>query len=614
MDGGEMNAQDLANDAAGQAGGAGKKIAGKVARKAAGKAAKFLKKLAKDFIKKLLLALGKSLLAFIGPYGLAIIAVVILIAVILTAIPYSDWFLGGGSRTEAQKKADIEYEQKFKLAADKTVEEIYGIDAEASWKTQLINTIKPSWGIPSALVRYHIVAKNKKVEYSDYDPDELIEFFKPEYKYTTIKNDKEWTKTITACANTGTDIEYSTYIRENHDVLSKVSFDYGEMVIKPLKRYYPGGGTTRPSEWELVWRDKSDDCTVTRYRQYEKTMVDDRFVPSLNIDVPEFQQVLINQGIKKTDMKLVYEFIKTADPSWNSMLYGGYRGINAGTYFGQAQVTESVMRYESLVRKYAELNGVEDQVNLILALIQQESGGNSLDVMQSSESAGLPPNTLTDPEISIMYGVRHFAAVFRSAGGDIKLTLQAYNFGGGFIDYAKKRGGYSKENAVAFSEMMADRNGWRRYGDVDYVEHVLRYYSETGSLQVSSDGQIFDVQEVLNVMSNYMGRPYVWGGRRPEHGGFDCSGILEYSFNKIGINMYGTAQVQYNKTVPVNPSEALPGDLVFWVTKGSAPTHVGMYLGNDKFINSNNSHGLSISSINTWNRLYPFLGYRRIVK
>ncbi|MNW54600.1 Peptidoglycan endopeptidase LytF precursor [compost metagenome] len=111
-----------------------------------------------------------------------------------------------------------------------------------------------------------------------------------------------------------------------------------------------------------------------------------------------------------------------------------------------------------------------------------------------------------------------------------------------------------------------------------------------------------------------MGRPYVWGGRRPEHGGFDCSGILEYSFNKIGINMYGTAQVQYNKTVPVNPSEALPGDLVFWVTKGSAPTHVGMYLGNDKFINSNNSHGLSISSINTWNRLYPFLGYRRIVK
>ncbi|PAC90319.1 endopeptidase, partial [Bacillus licheniformis] len=69
-----------------------------------------------------------------------------------------------------------------------------------------------------------------------------------------------------------------------------------------------------------------------------------------------------------------------------------------------------------------------------------------LDVMQSSESMGLPPNTITDPEVSIDVGMKHFKSVLDKAGGDIKLTLQAYNYGGGFIDYVKKNGGkYSKE-------------------------------------------------------------------------------------------------------------------------------------------------------------------------
>ena len=60
------------------------------------------------------------------------------------------------------------------------------------------------------------------------------------------------------------------------------------------------------------------------------------------------------------------------------------------------------------------------------------------DVMQASESLGLPPNTIEDPERSIKVGIRYFADMLEKAGGDIKLTLQAYNFGGGFIDYANE--------------------------------------------------------------------------------------------------------------------------------------------------------------------------------
>ncbi|WP_051330944.1 NlpC/P60 family protein [Aneurinibacillus terranovensis] len=203
----------------------------------------------------------------------------------------------------------------------------------------------------------------------------------------------------------------------------------------------------------------------------------------------------------------------------------------------------------------------------------------------------------------------------KKAGGDIKLALQSYNFGPGFIDYAKARGGYSKEVAIEFSHMEASRLGWSSYGDVDYVDHVLQYYQgSTESVLVGNfpaGGQSFDVNAVHNIMRQYLGWPYVWGGRSPGAGGFDCSGLIEYAFGKIGKNLSGDAQTQFDKTVPVPESQIKPGDLVFFSTYKAGPSHVGMYVGNGQFINSNNS-GVQYSSVDAWKKLYPFLGFRRV--
>ena len=76
------------------------------------------------------------------------------------------------------------------------------------------------------------------------------------------------------------------------------------------------------------------------------------------------------------------------------------------------------------------------------------------------------------------------ASVLKAAGckspsdmEHIKLALQGYNFGGGYITWAlEKHGGYSKANAVEFSKLQAKKMGMSAYGDPDYVEHVLRYY------------------------------------------------------------------------------------------------------------------------------------------
>ena len=58
---------------------------------------------------------------------------------------------------------------------------------------------------------------------------------------------------------------------------------------------------------------------------------------------------------------------------------------------------------------------------------------------------------------------------------NIKLALQSYNYGNGYLEWAKARGGYTLANAAEFSDMMAQRMGWSSYGDKQYVPHVLQY-------------------------------------------------------------------------------------------------------------------------------------------
>src|SRR5699024_681517 len=128
---------------------------------------------------------------------------------------------------------------------------------------------------------------------------------------------------------------------------------------------------------------------------------------------------------------------------------------------GSAQVNKEIERLRPLFEEYAKLHGISEHVDLLMAIAMQESGGRHLDIMQSSESIGLPPNSIVRPERSINVGVEYFSEMLQQANGKTKLAIQAYNFGGGFIDYAMNNGGgYSVETAEAFSSMQAEKLGW----------------------------------------------------------------------------------------------------------------------------------------------------------
>lgn len=191
-----------------------------------------------------------------------------------------------------------------------------------------------------------------------------------------------------------------------------------------------------------------------------------------------------------------------------------------GDITGKALVTPEVRRYEPLVRQASNKYGVESHVNLLLAKIMQESGGLLPDVMQSSESLGLPRNTINNPAVSIDVGVQYFAGIIKQTKGDVKLALQSYNFGTGFIPYALKRGGYSKRVAIEFSEMMASKQGWDRYGDVNYVDNVLRYL-EVETAPVSAFGFIKPI--IGKITSNFGYRIHPITNEPKLHAGTDFS-------------------------------------------------------------------------------------------
>jgi cell wall-associated NlpC family hydrolase len=275
-------------------------------------------------------------------------------------------------------------------------------------------------------------------------------------------------------------------------------------------------------------------------------------------------------------------------------------------------LSAEVYKHKLTVEKYCQEFGISDQVMVILAIMQVESGGKGKDVLQASESLGLPVNTL-GTEASIKQGVKYFASLLKSMKAsdvDLNTAIQSYNFGGGFIDYVAKHGKkYTLELATAFAKEKSGgkkvtytnavaKDGWRyAYGNMYYVS-VISQYLVTG-------GAKFDdktVQAIMDEALKYQGTPYVFGGSTPSTG-FDCSGLTSWCYGKTGIQLPRTAQAQYDATAHLTIKDAKPGDLVFFhSTYNTADyvTHVGIYVGDMKMYNAGDPLGYADLNSRYW--------------
>ena len=111
-------------------------------------------------------------------------------------------------------------------------------------------------------------------------------------------------------------------------------------------------------------------------------------------------------------------------------------------------------------------------------------------------------------------------------------------------------------------------------------------------------------RNILKTAFSMLGVPYSFGGMSP--GGFDCSGFVCYVYGKAGISLPRMADSQYYSLTHIPRANLQSGDLVFFETYCPGPSHVGIYIGDGKFIHASSSKGITVSEVFTgyWGARY----------
>jgi cell wall-associated NlpC family hydrolase len=143
----------------------------------------------------------------------------------------------------------------------------------------------------------------------------------------------------------------------------------------------------------------------------------------------------------------------------------------------------------------------------------------------------------------------------------------------------------------------------------DLVQEQKRLLSQLKKIKIKkADPYNYNKNSIVENAKQHLGERYVWGGTKPN--AFDCSGYVKYLYEKEGISIPRTAYQQSKVGEYVERDELEKGDLLFFLTdkKRNIPiTHVGLYLGDDKFIHAaSKKDGVIISSLSKsrYNKIY----------
>ncbi len=136
------------------------------------------------------------------------------------------------------------------------------------------------------------------------------------------------------------------------------------------------------------------------------------------------------------------------------------------------------------------------------------------------------------------------------------------------------------------------QNFKNRAADPDSLESD--YYSQLFDLKLRKDSSNMRLYSTVN---EWIGTPYRYGGDSRK--GIDCSGFTGKIFNSVyNLSLAPNSAAIFEKSIPLNRSELKEGDFVFFKISKGRVSHVGVYLGNDKFAHASVARGVMISDLN----------------
>jgi cell wall-associated NlpC family hydrolase len=119
--------------------------------------------------------------------------------------------------------------------------------------------------------------------------------------------------------------------------------------------------------------------------------------------------------------------------------------------------------------------------------------------------------------------------------------------------------------------------------------------------------------KLASTARHFLGLPYRWGGMS-ERRGMDCSGLVKALFATLHIDLPRTSGEQFHAGQNVAVENLQPGDLLFFSSDGVTPNHVGLYIGDSRFIHAEKKAGyVIITGLNHPWYVKHFLGARRVV-
>jgi cell wall-associated NlpC family hydrolase len=305
--------------------------------------------------------------------------------------------------------------------------------------------------------------------------------------------------------------------------------------------------------------------------------------------------------------------------------------------------------YDAMIVEAAQANNVPPA--LVKAVVRAESGfdpnavsragAQGLMQLMPTTAAGLGVTDPFDPKQNLMGGAKFLRGLLDRFNGDVSKALAGYNAGpgavekyGGIPPYAETQayvpkvlgfvdeyGGLAATGAPAAQPLAAASVNTAGipagYALVPLSALGIQAPGATAALVPTTATTTPTVPltsgrgaQALGVARQYLGTPYRWGGESPATG-FDCSGLMQYAFKQLGVSIPRVSQDQFRSGQQVPRESLQPGDLVFFSKAGDVH-HVGMYVGDGKFLHAPHTGDVvKISSLSEPHYAAEYCGARR---